>query len=45
MVAGTDGNLKIVENNTGISSGGVYFKVAKKINFDGNGVLVEVVVK
>lgn len=45
MAAGTDGNLKIVENNTGISDGGVYFKVAKKINFDGNGVLVEVVVK
>ena len=45
MNAGTDGNLHIMASNTGISDGGVYFKVAKKIEFDGNGVLVEVIVK
>ena len=45
MSAGTDGNLHPLSANTGISDGGVYFKVIKKINFDGNGVLVEVIVK
>lgn len=45
MSAGTDGNLHILSATSGISDGGVYFKVIKKINFDGNGVLVEVVVK
>lgn len=45
MNAGTDGNLHPMSADTGISTGGVYFKVVKKINFDGNGVLVEVVAK
>src|SRR5574344_822374 len=45
MGAGTDGNLAIIANATNISAGGTYFKVIKKINFGGNGVLAEVVVK
>ena len=45
MGAGTDGNLTIIADATGIATGGVYFKVIKKINFGGNGVLAEVVVK
>ena len=45
MDAGADGNLHIMTSDSGISDGGVYFKVVKKIDFDGNGVLVEVIVK
>jgi hypothetical protein len=45
MNAGTDGNLHIMASDADISDGGVYFKVTKKINFDGDGVLVEVIVK
>lgn len=45
MGAGTDGNLAVIANADGITAGGVYFKVNKKINFGGNGVLAEVVVK
>lgn len=45
MGAGTDGNLAIIANATNIATGGVYFKVVKKIEFGGNGVLAEVVVK
>lgn len=45
MGAGIDGNLTIIANTSGIATGGVYFKVNKKINFGGNGVLAEVAVK
>lgn len=45
MAAGSDGNLAIISASSGISTGGVYFKVTKKINFGGAGVLAEVVVK
>ena len=45
MNAGADGNFHIMTSDSGISDGGVYFKVVKKIDFDGNGVLVEVIVK
>ena len=45
MNAGADGNFHIMTSNSDISDGGVYFKVVKKIDFDGNGVLVEVIVK
>lgn len=45
MGAGTDGNLAIIVNTSAIAAGGTYFAVKKKIDFDGNGVLVEVTVK
>lgn len=45
MGAGTDGNLAIIANASAIAAGGTYFAVKKKIDFDGNGVLVEVTVK
>lgn len=45
MGADIDGNLTIIANTSGIATGGVYFKVNKKINFGGDGVLAEVTVK